>query len=73
MADEKGLIKMDRQTKKRILINLIKQTELSTSKLNTLSLSWERIDLDKVADFLLDNGVDIVNPLFNKRFRRRYI
>ena len=53
---------MDRQTKKDYLITLIKQSELPTSKLNTLRMQWESIDLEKVADFFLDNGVDIVNP-----------
>ena len=61
---------MDREFKKKWLIRLIKQSDLPKSKLDTLSLSWEPVDLDKVADFLLDNGVDIVNPLhlfFNKK------
>jgi hypothetical protein len=58
---------MDRQTKKDYLITLIKQSELPTSKLNTLRMQWESIDLEKVADFLLDNGVDIVNP-YSKLF-----
>lgn len=58
---------MKRKDKKEILINLIKRSELPTSKLNTLRMQWEAIDLDKVADFLLDNGVDIVNP-FSKLF-----
>ena len=50
---------MDRQYKKEYLITLIKQSDLPTSKLNTVKMKWEEIDLDKVADFLLDNGVDI--------------
>ena len=58
---------MNRQTKKDYLITLIKQSELPTSKLNTLRMQWESIDLDKVAEFLLDNGVDIVNP-YSKLF-----
>ena len=58
---------MDRQTKKDYLITLIKQSELPTSKLNTLRMQWESIDLEKVAYFLLDNGVDIVNP-YSKLF-----
>jgi hypothetical protein len=58
---------MDRQFKKEMLIRLIKQSELPTSKLNTVRMKWEEIDLDKVADFLLDNGVDIVNP-YSKLF-----
>lgn len=59
---------MDRENKKEYLITLIKQSDLPTSKLNTLRMQWEKIDLEKVADFLLNNGVDIVNPyskLFN--------
>ena len=61
---------MDREFKKKWLIRLIEQSDLPKSKLDTLSMSWEPVDLDKVADFLLDNGVDIVNPLhlfFNKK------
>lgn len=54
---------MDKQAKKEILIKLIKLSGLPTSKLNTLSLTWEPVDLDKVAEFLLANGVDVVNPL----------
>ena len=53
---------MDKQTKKEILIKLIKLSGLPTSKLNTLTLTWEPVDLDKVAEYLLANGVDIVNP-----------
>lgn len=58
---------MERKNKKEYLITLIKQSELPTLKLNTLRMQWEDIDLDKVADFLLDNGVDIVNP-YSKLF-----
>ena len=53
---------MDRKDKKEYLITLIKQSELPTSKLNTIRMKWEEIDLEKVADFFLDNGIDIVNP-----------
>lgn len=59
---------MDKQAKKEILIKLIKLSGLPTSELNTLSLTWEPVDLDKVAEFLLANGVDIVNP-FTKMFQ----
>lgn len=58
---------MDRKDKKEYLITLIKQSDLPTSKLNTLRMQWESIDLERVADFLLDNGVDIVNP-YSKLF-----
>ena len=58
---------MDRQFKKEILISLIKQSDLPISKLNTVGMKWEEIDLEKVADFFLDNGVDIVNP-YSKLF-----
>lgn len=58
---------MDRQAKKEYLITLIKQSDLPTSKLNTVKMKWEEIDLEKVADFLLDNGVDIINP-YSKLF-----
>lgn len=58
---------IDRQFKKEMLIRLIKQSDLPTSKFNTVRMKWEEIDLEKVADFLLDNGVDIVNP-YSKLF-----
>ena len=59
---------MDRKSKKEYLITLIKQSELPISKLNTVKMKWEEIDLEKVADFFLDNGVDIVNP-YSKLFQ----
>lgn len=59
---------MDRKDKKEYLITLIKQSELPISKLNTVKMKWEDIDLEKVADFFLDNGVDIVNP-YSKLFQ----
>ena len=59
---------MDRKAKKEYLITLIKQSELSISKLNTAKMKWEEIDLEKVADFFLDNGIDIVNP-YSKLFQ----
>ena len=50
---------MDRESKKEYLTTLIKQSALPTSKLNTVKMKYEEIDLEKVAEFLLDNGVDI--------------
>lgn len=61
---------MDRQFKKEYLISLIKQSDLPTSKFNTIRMKWEEINLEKVADFLLDNGVDIniINTPYYKVF-----
>lgn len=50
---------MNRKNKKDYLISLIKQSDLPTVKLNTVRMKYEEIDLEKVADFLLDKGVDI--------------
>ena len=46
--------------KKQILINLLKESGMPVSKLNTLSMTWEKVDVEKIADYLLAHDVDIV-------------
>ena len=51
----------DKTLKKEILMSMLKQSGIPLSKLDTLSMSWEKVNLEKVADYLLNNGVEITN------------
>ena len=65
----------DFEFKKDMLISLLKNSGLPMHILNSASMSWKKIDIEKIAEYLLNNGVDIINPYrkeFDKIFGCRY-
>ena len=58
---------MDKKAKKEYLVILLKQSEIPKKKINPISMLYEKVDLEQIADFLLDNGVDInIGPYLYK-------
>ena len=53
---------IDNGAKKAILVLMLHQAGVPKSIMNTTRMQFEPLDIEKIADYLLDNGVELTNP-----------
>ena len=52
----------DAGAKKAILVLMLCHAGVPKSTMNTTRMRFEPLDIEKIADYLLDNGIEITNP-----------
>ena len=66
---ERDNLVTNRKTKKVLLVSLLQQSGVPASNLNTVKMKFEPVNLEKIADFLLSNGVEITNPVSDHLYK----
>lgn len=59
---DRPLMLTDNGAKKAILVLMLHQAGVPKSIMNTTRMQFEPLDIEKIADYLLDNGVELTNP-----------
>ena len=59
---DRPLMLTDNDIKKAILVIMLHQAGVPESIMNTTRMQFEPFDIEKIADYLLDNGVELTNP-----------
>ena len=59
---DKQLMLTDHDAKKAILVLMLYKAGVPKSTMNTIRMKFEPLDVEKIADYLLDNGIEITNP-----------
>jgi len=66
---ERDNLVTNRKTKKALLVTLLQQSGVPASNLNTVKMKFEPVNLEKIADFLLSNGVEITDPVSDHLYK----
>ena len=61
---DRPLMLTDNGAKKAILVLMLYQAGVPKSIMNTTQMRFEPLDIEKIADYLLDHGVEIINPFY---------
>ena len=59
---DRPLMLTDNGAKKAILVLMLHLAGVPKSIMNTTRMRFEPLDIEKIADYLLDNGVELTNP-----------
>ena len=59
---DRPLMLTDNDAKKALLVLMLHQAGVPKSIMNTTRMRFEQLDIEKIADYLLDHGVEITNP-----------
>ena len=59
---DRPLMLTDNGAKKAILILMLHQAGVPKSIMNTTRMRFEPLNVERIADYLLDNGIEITNP-----------
>ena len=62
----------NRDSKKAILMLLLQQSGIPLYEFDTTKLKHKKVNLEEIADFLIDNGIELTNP-FAKYYKYLYI
>ena len=63
MIDRQEML-TDNGAKKAILVLMLRQAGVPTTIMNTTRMQFEPLDVEKIADYLIDNGIEITNPFY---------